>query len=226
MMDMTPRPYNQQYGTAYTRQPPQHDPWNQQIPPRNPEEPQAGVALFAPESDPNWTWNMQNWTYSSTDPSILISPSDAAAPPLDNQFYFDQSMGGTNMGGTNMEMSLSNHSSFNGDFNRPSLSTNSSFAGDFNRNFSFTQTVPYIQEPIVPTLQTYPSTAVSITSTTAQAPLSPTKDPSAHCSLLPALFLKRFLRNAQIMTTMKRTLLVTKRYGRLHHKPHPNVACQ
>jgi hypothetical protein len=158
MVQLTAQPYNQHYGTAYTRQPPDQDPWNQQIPLRNPEEPPSGIAVFAPESDPNWSYHMQQWTSNHTDPSILISPSDPTARPLDDQFnnYFGQTMGTAPM----METSLSQASSYNGNF----------------ESFNFNQPAPYISEPVMPThptLTTFPSATVSITSTSAQAPLSP-----------------------------------------------------
>ncbi|KAF2200750.1 hypothetical protein GQ43DRAFT_463734 [Delitschia confertaspora ATCC 74209] len=156
---MDSQPYNHLYGTAYTRQPTQHDPWNTQAPPRNPNEPQPDIALWDPVTAPqiiDQSVYIQEWTHNSTDPSILVPPNAPTAPPLDHhQLYLDRFI-------SPLPMELTSSSG-----------GTSSYSGDHN----FNPTQQYFQELFMgPQSFSSPGASlntVGINSTNVQAPLSP-----------------------------------------------------
>lgn len=71
----------------YTRQPPQQDPWTGQGPPRNPNTPRSGIAVFDPATDPldysAFVNDVDYWAMNNTDPNYLVSPNETMAPPQD-----------------------------------------------------------------------------------------------------------------------------------------------
>ncbi|KAF2710405.1 hypothetical protein K504DRAFT_476371 [Pleomassaria siparia CBS 279.74] len=84
-----PQPYNQDYGQTYTQQPTRHDPWNGQGPRRNPNQPNSGIPVFDPVSDPidylgfdypdvanSDDIVIDFWRTNNTDPNYLASPND------------------------------------------------------------------------------------------------------------------------------------------------------
>ncbi|KAF1949598.1 hypothetical protein CC80DRAFT_255834 [Byssothecium circinans] len=93
------QPYNNFYSQNYTSQPSRQDPWNGQAPPRNPNVPRSGIAVFDPVSDPvsapidysAFLNDVDFWTMNNTDPNYLISPNDPAPPrelfPVANQNF-------------------------------------------------------------------------------------------------------------------------------------------
>lgn len=97
------QPYSNYFGQNYPNQPPRQDPWNGQGPPRNPNVPRSGMAVFDPVTDPvsppidysAFVNDVDYWTMNNTDPNYLISPNDPMAPPQDvfstaQQHFFRQ----------------------------------------------------------------------------------------------------------------------------------------
>lgn len=91
---LTSQPYSSYFGQNYSNQPSRQDPWTGQGPPRNPNVPRSGTAVFDPVTDPVPTHidysafvnDVDYWTLNNTDPNYLISPNDPVAPPQDHLF--------------------------------------------------------------------------------------------------------------------------------------------
>jgi hypothetical protein len=88
---LSSQPYSNYFGHNYSSQPSRQDPWTGQGPPRNPNVPRSGFAVFDPETDPvpphvdlsAFVNDVDYWTMTSTDPNYLISPNAPVAPPQD-----------------------------------------------------------------------------------------------------------------------------------------------